>query len=261
MKGLPKIVVADLPETFETLEIYPVSDLHVGDPEFKEKEFLDFLNYVANKENAYIVLLGDLMNNAIKSSVSNVYNETMPPQQQKKYLIDKLKPISHKILAITTGNHENRSKKETDVDLTEDIAIALGLDNIYSPNGIILKVRFGQFKSGKKRAYNLYLTHGFTAPKRPGATLNNIELVQLSLENIDIYVFGHAHKQIVYPTQTLVFDDKNDCLIEETKYFILTGAWTGWSGYAERKGYRPQKSGCPVIVLYATREKKINVIL
>ncbi|MCM8901313.1 metallophosphoesterase [Caldicoprobacter algeriensis] len=256
---MPKVVVADLPETLETVELYPVSDLHVGDPEFKEKEFLNFLNYIEHTNNAYVVLLGDLMNNAIKTSISNVYNETMPPSQQKKYLIEKLKPISHKILAITTGNHEYRSKKDVDVDLTEDLAMSLGLEDRYSPNGVVLKIRFGHFRNNRKIAYNVYLTHGYSATRRPGGVLNNVELSQLAIENIDVYIMGHAHKQIVYPAKTLFFDDKNNCLLEEIKYFVLTGAWAGWSGYAERKGYRPQKSGCPKVVLYSGLEKKVSV--
>lgn len=77
-----QILVADLPAEYDYIELYPVSDLHVGDPEFKEKDFKEFVDYVANNERAYIITLGDLINNAIKSSVSNVYNETMSPSQQ-----------------------------------------------------------------------------------------------------------------------------------------------------------------------------------
>lgn len=248
---MPKVVIAELSNEFEYIEIFPVADLHVGAPEFQESKFLQLLNYVKEKENVFLILLGDLCNNATKSSVSNVYEETMPPQEQKKKLIEYLSPVANKILAMVAGNHEYRSKKEVGADILEDVAMLLGLEGKYSPDGVVLKVKFGRFKhqSDKKIAYNFYITHGASTSLRPGGALNRAELLQLEVENVDVYIVGHAHKQIVHPTQSLFFDDKNNVLIPEDKYVILTGSWTKWSSYAERKGYRPQKLGCPRILL------------
>lgn len=81
---MEKILVADLSTDLEFIELYPISDLHIGDPTFKEKEFGQFLSYIEKTENAYVICIGDLINNAIKSSISNVYEETMPPSKQKK---------------------------------------------------------------------------------------------------------------------------------------------------------------------------------
>lgn len=254
-----RILVADLPTTYDYIELYPISDLHVGDPEFKEKEFLNFIDYVRKNERAYIITLGDLVNNAIKSSVSNVYNETMSPNQQKKYIVEVLKPVANKIIAMTTGNHEHRNEKEVDNDITQDIAIMLGIEEKYCKNDIRLKVCFGRRKDNtKKVAYTIYANHGYSSGRRIGGVMNNAELAGLNFENVDIYIFGHAHKKAVYKNTAFVFDDKNNVVVPKERYFVLTSAWTGYSGYARRKLLIPSAPGTVKIVL-SGEEKKIKV--
>lgn len=257
---MDKILVADLPSELEHIELYPIADIHVGDPEFKEKEFLAFIDYIAKTENAYVILLGDLINNAIKSSVSNVYNETMNPQQQKLWIVEHLKPIASKILAITGGNHEQRSKKETANDITQDIAMMLGIQDRYQENDIKLKIRLGRLKTCnvKKVAYNVYATHGFSTGRRIGGVMNNLELSALNYENVDVYIIAHAHKKAVYKNTAFIFDDRNNNVIERERYFVLTSAWTGYSGYARRKMLIPSAFGTVKIILSGT-EKKVSV--
>ena len=39
------------------------------------------IEYVKNTESAYAVLNGDLMNNALKTSVSDIYSEQLSPME------------------------------------------------------------------------------------------------------------------------------------------------------------------------------------
>ena len=45
---------------------------------------------------------------------------------------NKLKPIADRILAVTTGNHEERSEKEVGMDISWWIAKCLGIEERYS---------------------------------------------------------------------------------------------------------------------------------
>lgn len=254
-----KILVSDLSSDFEYIELYPISDMHIGDPTFKEKEFVQLINYIKKTENAFAICIGDLINNATKSSVSNVYEETMPPKEQKKKAIEYLQPIKEKILAITGGNHEYRSMKDTDNDITYDIAMILGIEDKYSQDDIKLKVSLGRKKENQKKAtYNIFATHGYGGGKRIGSTMNNMELSGLNYENVDLYIFGHAHKKAVYKNAVFAFDDKNNCIIEKERYFVLTSSWTGYASYAKRGLLIPSANRSVKIVL-SGREKKINV--
>jgi hypothetical protein len=67
-----------LGEEVESAEILPLSDFHIGDPGFNERALKDYLAYILGGENRFILLNGDILNNATKASVSDIYAETMP---------------------------------------------------------------------------------------------------------------------------------------------------------------------------------------
>ena len=63
------------------IEILPLSDLHVGDASFDRECFLRYIRYVEESPNRYILLNGDILNNATKSSVSDIYSDNALPGQ------------------------------------------------------------------------------------------------------------------------------------------------------------------------------------
>ena len=97
---------ADLPRELKTLEIHTFADLHLGDKHTDMDLIKSRIKEVKEKENAYCILNGDLLNNATKTSVSDSYAEEIPPMEQIQKAIDLFNPIKDKILAITTGNQK-----------------------------------------------------------------------------------------------------------------------------------------------------------
>lgn len=93
------------------IKVYPTSDLRVGSPQFDSKRWCAFREKLLAESHSRIVIAGDMLNNGIKSSVSNSYEETLRPSDQKKWLVEQLKPIADKILCGCSGNHEQRSVK------------------------------------------------------------------------------------------------------------------------------------------------------
>ena len=105
------------------IHIYPILDVHLGAAEHMRREWNYFCDHILNDPYGYITLGGDLINNATRSSVSNIFEETMRPREQKKVIIEMLTPIKSRILCGTTGNHERRSVKDADDDPTYAINI------------------------------------------------------------------------------------------------------------------------------------------
>jgi len=122
------IIHAELSREFETVEIFPLSDLHIGSSGVDYTLFDQYIKHILAAENRFIVYNGDNMNNATKLSKSNCYAETMRPREQKRWLIEHLEPVKDRILVFNEGNHEARSSKDTDQSIVEDIAVALGVD-------------------------------------------------------------------------------------------------------------------------------------
>lgn len=251
----------ELSRDIKSLEVYPLNDLHIGDSKTDLKLFEQFKQYILAQQNRYIILNGDLMNNAIKSSVSNCYNETMNPSDQKKWLISQLKELKSRILGITTGNHEARSKKEVDNDITYDIACKLDLEELYDENGIIIKISVGERRDKQRQiTYVFYVTHGSGGGKYVGSSVNNLENYGMSFEGVDIFVMGHVHKKNASRSSKLIVDVRNDTIYQRDVLHVISSAWQDYGGYAEKKMLRPSVKGDTPIVLSGTNKSFKAVI-
>ena len=97
MKSDFDLIVHRLPECKEE-KVYFIGDLHVGAIEANVKGWEDFCQKILQDKNAYICIIGDMMNNATRSSVSNVFsdaNSEFPrPRDQKRYLMGALKSLT-----------------------------------------------------------------------------------------------------------------------------------------------------------------------
>ena len=79
-----KVIKRDLGEKFKNIKILALSDFHIGDQLCNLKLIRSVLEEVKNSDNTFVILNGDLMNNATKTSVSDVYNEELTPMEQKQ---------------------------------------------------------------------------------------------------------------------------------------------------------------------------------
>ena len=86
-----------------------------------------------------LLLAGDLMNNATKTSVSNVFEEVMRPSEAKRQLVTALTPLRERILCGLPGNHERRNR-DVDDDPMYDIMCKLDLEHLYRENMAFVKV-------------------------------------------------------------------------------------------------------------------------
>ena len=114
-----------LKTTHKSLVVVPISDAHYGNPFFSKRHFIDTLYYVRHTPNVYAICNGDLCESSIRTSKGDIFKQVGTPQDQRDWVIKQLKPIRHKILGMTTGNHEDRIYRETGVDISKDIALVL----------------------------------------------------------------------------------------------------------------------------------------
>ena len=89
-----------------TIKLYAIGDVHIGAKEADLEGFSSFLRRLESESDSYMVIVGDVLNNGIKDSVTNVYEETMPPSVQVEYAAELLEPVKDKILGCVGGNHE-----------------------------------------------------------------------------------------------------------------------------------------------------------
>ena len=241
------LIVHRLPECKEA-RLYVIGDLHVGAIEANIKGWEQFTQRILQDKNAYIVILGDMMNNAIKTSVSNVYEEVLRPRDQKRYLVSALSQLTERILCIVPGNHEQRNKDVDDEPLY-DVACKLDLEDMYRPNAAFLKVCFGSRNAGRKnekplQVYAICCTHGAGGGIYTGAAVNRNERMAMFV-NADILAVGHTHKGAITKPARIEIDPYNNSVKMKTTTVISACSWLSYGGYAMRKMLLPSSAQDP----------------
>ena len=250
------------------IKIYPIADVHFGSIQHQQGAWERFLRKISEEDYAYIVLNGDLLNNNTRNAVGSPWEDTVRPREAKKLMIEYLEPIKDRILAITTGNHERRSAKDADCDLTYDIACKLDLEDLYRENICFMKVGVGEADKGKGRkndarnSYTFSICHGTGGGIYGGSTLNRNERFGTYVEGLDCVIVGHTHRGQVSRPSKMVFDKHNNNILF-TEYLVVSCvSWLAYGGYAVQKMLPPSSAYPRPQVLHlngAQKHKEITV--
>ena len=201
------------------------------------------------------ILNGDLMNTALRNSVSDIYGELMSPMQQISYLVDLLAPIKDRIIGVTTGNHENRVYRTDGIDVTSLVCRELGVADRYGPEGILVFLRFGTRNShdihrsrNMRQWYSIYATHGSGSGRKEGAKA--IRLADMAaVVDADIYIHGHTHLPLIMKQSFFRADAINCTAKPVQKLFVNSGACLRYGGYGQAQEFKPSAIASPVIHL------------
>ncbi|MDD2260258.1 MAG: hypothetical protein PHO87_04590 [Acholeplasmataceae bacterium] len=96
------------------IQLVPFGDLHYGDKSCNWAKAQKMIDWIKNNNNTRVILMGDLLNSATKTSVgAAVFDEDRHGQDQLDFMIDALRPIKKKIYGALVGNHPYH--KDTEV--------------------------------------------------------------------------------------------------------------------------------------------------
>lgn len=250
-------IKVELPKQICSVEVHPFADLHIGDKFCAMEGIKKRIEQVKDKESAYIILNGDIINNATKTSISDSYAEQLTPMEQISRFVELFEPVKDKILCLTSGNHENRTYNKEGIDITRLCARELGVESRYSKTGALLFLKFG-CKSvnnhGDKLLYSIYCNHGSGGGRKEGAKA--IRLADMAcIVDADIYLHSHTHlpmimKQGFYRTDLRHFSCSN-----VTKLFVNTASALTYGGYGETFEYKPNSMDTPTIYINGQRRE------
>ena len=251
-----KVIRIDLPSELEQIELHTFADEHIGDEHSDVKRVLQRIEYVKNTPNAYCILNGDIIDNATKLSIGDVYTQTLNPMEQLERAISIFEPIKDKILCITHGNHENRTYKNEGINISRLIATQLGLADRYSPTSAVLFIRFGKNTPAnhyRKLRYTAYVLHGNGGGRKEGAKA--IRLADLAgIIDTDIYIHSHTHLPMIMKQAFHRVDNNNSTVTLVDKLFVNTAANLTYGGYGESGAFKPNSNDTPVIYLCGTKK-------
>lgn len=250
-----KHIRVERPREWEEARLYVIADAHIEDKHHDADLMQKTLQTIKGDDHALVIINGDILNTALRNSVSDVYGEKMNLGEAIDYVSKMLEPIKDKIVAGTIGNHEYRAYKEAGIDVMNVIFANLGITDRYLCEGGVIYIRLGQ--NGKrthgrefppKVCYSVYVTHGGRGGGSVGSTANALARMP-SVCDADIYIHSHTHTPLSYRSGYYRLDPYNCSSTFVDRLFVNTAAMLGYGGYAQMKEYSPASKRTPCIVL------------
>lgn len=203
------------------LYIFPLSDLHLGSAQCDLK-FFDYWRKTfesTKTDNKCIYLLGDLLE--FPRASLDAYSVTMSTHDALERLIDLLEPYKEYVRYVVSGNHENRTMREHNFDISQSIARRLEAN--YSHTDFFDKI----VEDDKELV--VYCKHGTKTSKNPQLAMNNF-IRDMNDLDAGLYMQGHNHYCDFASNYRRGFD-KGD-----RRYYAFTGHFLKYDGYARDKG-------------------------
>lgn len=243
-------ILINLPNEMEYADIYFIHDLHYGSELFNEKKWENLKKKITEDNNAFVCWVGDLMENAIPNSKSDMFSQRYSPAEQKEWVTQQLKDLAGKTFAVVPGNHEkNRTTKVSGLYPLYDCCLIAGVDDKYRNTIAFLDVGIGTVKSDKRKQ-----VHYFGQVQHKAKDLKNYHSSDYT-DGIDFFVSGHDHETKDKPRAKMVFDKHNKVIYKRNIECLNCGSFCDFGGYGSENAYRPQSDKMYKLRIYGDRRE------
>jgi predicted phosphodiesterase len=228
-------ILINLPRNLEYADIYFIHDLHYKSELFDERKWKALKEKIMVDDNAYVIWIGDLMENAIPNSKSDMFTQQCPPFAQKEWVASQMFDMRKKTLAVVSGNHEsNRTTKVSGLYPIYDICMYAGVDDKYRDTIAYIDIGIGTRKDSKNKQ-----VHYFGQVQHKAKDLQSYGTSDYT-DGIDFFAFGHDHSPKDRPRAKMVFDHHNKMIYKRNIENINSGSFCKFGGYGSKNAYRPQ---------------------
>lgn len=204
----------------KNLYIFPLSDLHLGSKHCNLNFFYEWCNkFESAPDNKVIYLLGDMLE--FNTTRIDAYSSIMSTHDALERVIELLEPYKEYIRYVCTGNHEARTIKDYNYDITKQIASRLNAEHTRSDFFDKIIDDNGEFV--------IYGKHGTKVSKNPLLAMNNFVNDMNHIQS-NLYMQGHNHYSAFYSQYERGFDGG------KRANYLFTGHFLDYDGYARDKG-------------------------
>jgi hypothetical protein len=231
-----KCVLPNIPEC----HIYGLGDWHIGSKECDMHTIHKTIEAILDDPFGYAVVIGDILDNGLANSRTNIYEQVYMPTEQKEIAYEILKPLADagKILAVTDGNHEYRSIRSGSISPLYDICCRLRIEDLFRPYMCLLMVQFGQCGFGRPGSYNTY----FGLAMHGGGGRNKGKRYEMTIEPLDFSIQGHTHSPEYVSRGKIRIDARGTAKQVNFKSLVVCPTLKH-GGYGVQKQYEPTGIG------------------
>lgn len=233
-----------------------LNDVHVGSPGCNIDKVIRYLKEVKNIPNCYLILNGDLMNNANNLGKSSPLENALSPMNEQKVIHTLLEDplIKEKIICSTSGNHESGARaKDSGLDSLVTPMASLGILDKYARYmaQVVLRIKCPYTSSGYTD-FKILVRHGSGMGGKAGKVLEEMFNMCKSFGNYDMVVQGHTHKNLYASDDQIIQSDKYSCL-KKSVTPINVPALEEASQYAMEAAYPPPNTDNSIISIRAVK--------
>lgn len=246
-------IIADQP-----VQIVPLGDLHIGSKQCDMQAVKSTINDILLTKDKYCILLGDLCDTALKNSKTDIYDAQLSISEQLALVERLLQPLADagKILAMVSGNHENRVSREVGIDFSKVIAQDIGIEHLYRKELAFLKLRINPKQGYHYPVYAFAVTHSNGGGNV--AFINKNQQFGNLIEGLDCLITGHTHKPVVSAPSKMVVNLQTGTVSVRPYYCVSSTSFLEYGGYAVEKMLQPS-SILPQTIICGHLAKKINI--
>lgn len=247
---IPENVPIVIDKPYDLVEIYPIHDIHYGDECFDALRWNDFCKIILEKENAFVIFCGDLMQNAVPNSKSDCLYQTATIREQQDFVTEVFTMFHDRTLAIVDGNHEyNRSTRMVGLYPLYSSACIARMEDLYRSAYAVVDFGFGTADRPSRAV-------GFVCHR--ARDMKNFASVD-ALEGFDFMFCGHDHEPRDHARGHLCYDRQRRELKVRSIEMLNSGSFLTYGGYGARAGYRPKSDKMYKLVLHADRNRQKTV--
>ena len=251
-----KPIIFKCPKEFDFVELYPIHDLHIGNPCCDINRYDRLKRHILSAPNRFVCWIGDLMENALPGSKSDPLTQTMSPFEQREFVVGEFRALKNRTVSCQDGNHEgNRSTKMAGLYPLYDAACIAGMEERYRSTYSVVDIHVGHGADGHENRQQRYI--GFLAHK--AKDMKNFGSADC-LEGFDFFLFGHDHDPREHARSHIVYDRTNRSVRARSIETVNCGSFLTYGGYGAANGYRPQSDKMYKLVLYGGRDARIETV-
>lgn len=242
----PELIVS-IPDSWDSVQLAPLYDVHIGSREFDEKLFLKHRDWIASTPNVLTWNGGDMFENVTDPKMGHT---PLSNEEQGLRATELLAPVQHKMMFSLPGNHEDRTSKLSGMSSARRLADNLQVPYFPDYCFALLKWRGNKFR--------LLAHHGAGGAQTPGAQRNSARK-ELAWAKPDLLWTGHLHQpmvDIIYHTEYA----PDGSLYERNTVAIISPSYLKYfGGYAAKVRMGPGNRGLSVAILQPDGRIDINV--
>lgn len=228
------------------VDIHFIHDVHYGSELFDSKKWENIKAKILADDKAFVCFIGDLMENALPNSKSDIFTQKHSPAEQKEWAVEQLKAFKDKTIAVVPGNHEyNRTTKACGLYPLYDCCLLAGIGEKYRDTIAFIDVGVGISKNNSKKQ-----VHYFGQIQHKAKDIKAVHSSDYT-DGIDWFASGHDHEAKDKPRAKLVFDKHNKVIFKRNIECINCGSFCFYGGYGSKGAYRPQSDKMYMLRLFS----------